>query len=187
MRKFLPYTAFFFFIFCVSCISKSSKNQEYRFNTLKEAEENFLSTLKAQDTIDVLHLGDSCLRLFQENEVENAINMIYIVENNQLMPLDQKRRASLMSRFKLFPINQHKLDYFAFSTQGHNDLKYTIESSNDGHNVAKVSFMFNPIKIGETWYLALKDGNRYSLTQREKRHPNSPAPIEVTLSSDIKK
>lgn len=178
----------FMLFFCIgsllgSCSTKT--RQEEKIKTQKEAEDEFLATLSAADSSAVLDLCSKCMDFLKAKETEKAFDMLYAINNNGIAkPLSAQKREELNKRFQRFPVIQYRLEYFSFSTQGNNDVKYKIEFTprTDAEiSGSTMGFMFNPIKVDGQWILTIKDGRQPSREVATPLHDDAPAPVDVIL------
>ncbi len=166
-----------------SCGSRTQKKQEYTEKTNLEAEREFIATLTAADTSKVLEMGTKCMDFLKSGQIDSALNMLYYVDLNTATArhLTDDYKDVLVNRFNAYPVEDYTLDYYSFSTQANNDLKFRTMFTS-GSDVAAMSFMLNPIKSREgVWVLAIKDGRYPSDQSVEKLHDLSPAPFYIGI------
>lgn len=163
-----------------SCGQKETKE---RMKTYGDVEKEFIATLTKEDSIKVLNQARICMESLKAGNIEAALGMLYVVKGNQVLPLGGKDLKETREHFQHFPVVDYNLDYFTFSTQGCNDLKYRIkfrEKDKKG-NVPAIAFMFNPVKIDNRWYLCIKGKDQSSKEILNPREKKSPAPSEIKL------
>lgn len=159
-----------------ACQNQPSKEQG-KMKTLEDAETEFLQTLDKTDTSTVITQSKLFMEKLQAGNVEEAIDMLYILNNGLLLDtLTAEQKESYAKRFRTYPIRSYQLDYYSFSTQGNNDVKFSYDFTGKG---ARMNLMLNPVKIDTTWYLTMKGKFNYSQEQAKPRHPHSPAPLEI--------
>ncbi len=166
-----------------SCGQRRQKDQAYKEKTNLEAEMEFIATLTAADTAAVLEMGTKCMDFLKSGQIDSAFNMLYYVDLSTAMArhLTDEYKETLANRFKSYPVVDYLLDYYSFSTQANNDLKYRTKF-NSGADAAAMSFMLNPIKSNEgKWVLAIKDGRYPSDQSVEKLHDLAPAPFYIGI------
>lgn len=153
---------FFFLVFCIVSFFSACKHQV--------KEKSFTDELTQQDSLEVLHLGDSCMSLLKERKFDEALDMIYYLRDSiTAIPMDSTQRTALKKIFKHHPVYKYELDYFNFSKQDLNDIKYRVQffqldGPND-HRPNTIGFMFNPVKIDGTWKLTMKNAWQSSKEQ----------------------
>lgn len=163
-----------------SCGQKETKG---RMKTYGDAEKEFIATLTKEDSISVLNQARICMDSLKVGNIESALEMLYVVKGNQILPLGGESLKETREHFQRFPVVDYQLDYFTFSTQGCNDLKYRIKFSrkDEKGNIPAIAFMFNPVKIDNRWYLCIKGKDQSSKDILNPREKNSPAPSEIKL------
>lgn len=154
----------------------TQKEPASKLKPLEEAEAEFRATLCRADTDTVLAQAALFMEQLKAGKVDEAIGMLHTINGLQLDTLSAEQKESYAKRFRTYPVQSYKLDYYSFSTQGNNDVKYSYDFNGEG---ARMSLMLNPVKIDDTWYLALKGKFNYSQEQSNPRHTRSPAPMEV--------
>lgn len=163
----------------------STEGHGEKVKTQQEAEDEFLATLAAADTSTVLALCTQCMDFLQAGETGQALGMLYSIGGDGIArPLAARQREALAARFRRFPVVRYRLEYFSFSTQGNNDVKYRIEftpRTGGGQPGASMGFMFNPVKAGGEWVLTVKDGKQPSREAAIPLHGNAPAPSDVAV------
>lgn len=144
----------------------------FLFSSCKQnsSEKSFADELTQQDSIEVLHLADSCMTLLKERNLEKAIDMIYFLKDSStVVPMDAGQRLTLSKMFKHHPVYDYELDYFTFSRQDLNDIKYRVQffrlDGPDDHRPNTIGFMFNPVKIDGIWRLTMKNAWQTSQDQ----------------------
>lgn len=163
-----------------SCGQKEAKEH---MKTYGDAEKEFIAALTKEDSIKVLEQARICMDSLKSGNIESALRMLYVVKENHVLPLGGKDLKETREHFQHFPVVDYNLDYFTFSTQGCNDLKYRIKftEKDEKGNVPAIAFMFNPVKIDNRWYLCIKGKDQSSKEILNPREKNSPAPSEIKL------
>lgn len=110
------------------------------------------------------------MSLLKERKFDEALDMIYYLRDSiTAIPMDSTQRTALKKIFKHHPVYKYELDYFNFSKQDLNDIKYRVQffqldGPND-HRPNTIGFMFNPVKIDGTWKLTMKNAWQSSKEQ----------------------
>lgn len=181
MKKF-----FYLFVALVFVCSCHNRTPKYEFYTYMEAEQDFQASLTAVDTASVMYLSEAFALALQAGNVTGALDMLYVLDGSVLYKPSETYYNELVSRFNNFPVGEYELDRMSFSTAGNNDLIYTysVATPNTTSNAMKMKLIFNPVKVGDLWYLTFKDGNQSSIDLDDKKqpHPFSMAPSEITLN-----
>ena len=173
------------FILLLSCLlfSCGRKETKERMKTYADAEKEFVSSLTKKDSIAILEMSQKCMDSLKAGNVEAALGMLYVIKAGEVVRLTDENKEDFKKHFCTFPVVDYHLEYFSFSTQGCNDLKYKIEFARKGADgsAPAMAFIFNPVKIDGTWYLCVKNRNQSSKEMLNPRESNSPAPGEVRL------
>lgn len=173
------------FILLFGCLLFSCGRKEIkeRMKTYADAEKEFVGSLTPKDSLTVLKMSQKCMECLKAGNVEDALKQIYMVEEGEVVTLSEENMEELRKHFSAFPVIDYNLEYFSFSTQGCNDLKYKIEfaKKTPNGNAPTMAFMFNPVKVDSMWYLCIKNRHQSSKELLNPRPGNSPAPGEVKL------
>lgn len=155
-----------------------------KFRTYQDAENEFRASLTAQDTITVLTLGSNFMDAMRAGIVEDQLRYLCVVHDNVLYKAADESIEELRQRYAA-PISDFALAGYNFSTPGINDLSYCYTYSGKVGSGPAFKIVFNPVKVGDTWYLTLKDGNMSSTDKAEadQIHPLSAAPAEIKLNT----
>ena len=173
-------------ILVASCKSGTHYSGSRGEKTQKDAEAEFLSSLTQSAQDDVLNLADECMKKFQVGQVEEAVDMIYVLYNNVVYKKSASYTTSLINRFKRqFPVMSFKRLYYSFSTEGNNDISYSYTfGPEENGNAPTMKLMFNPVYVDGKWYLTFKDGSQSSrdLPLDKQIHEMAPAPQAPRLN-----
>lgn len=172
--------------FCLGSCNEQKKDTP-KDNTVKswgEAKAEFTSTLSSSDTSNVKKIALQCMDLLKSDSIDQALELLYTIDNGKLRKLSDKEKARLKQRFKIFPVIDYKFLGMSFATQGNNDIKFSSIFSIKGNsqNTPKsLVLMFNPIKIENQWYLTMKNIGQSSQDMENRPTDNSVAPAEITF------
>lgn len=150
-----------------ACSNNASDKPGPDIISLEQAEQQFASTLTASDTTEVLGLGQKVMDHMIAGETDSVFAIV--VDPATCAPLDSMRAARLSKHYQGGFLSA-ELEYFAFSLNGINDLKYRLTSA-DG---STISIMFNPVKTEDGWALGLKTERTPSKDQDKPLHPMTP-------------
>lgn len=172
------------FAILASCGTRySGSNGE---KTQKDAEAEFVSSLTESDQDAVLALADECMGRLKDGRVNEAVDMIYILYNDVVYKKSDSYTAQLVRRFQMFPVLSFERQYFAFSTEGNNDISYSyvFKQAENGSAPQTMKLMFNPVYIDGQWYLTFKDAGQTSrdLPLDQQIHELAPAPNAPRLN-----
>lgn len=114
--------------------------------------------LTNEDSTTIVNLGDQCMNLLKEGQIEQALDMLCLYDDSlkEISPLTDDVRASYQRKFTILPVKEFEMSYFSFSEEGLNDLKYNVSFGADVVGAPRTSYMFNPVKVGGKWYLSVK-------------------------------
>ena len=151
---------FFYFVVATAVLCVVSCKQKPK--STEEAREEFRTSLTENDTLEMLKLGDECMELLKKKDIESAMAMLYEYDDStqQVNPLSDATRKRYEHLFKVFPVLDYVRTEYTFFVEGVNNLKYDIIFAEEEHpeenGVPKTSFMFNPVKVEDKWYLTVK-------------------------------
>lgn len=154
MKRIFYFSIVVFLVFVFSsCGNGSSKSEKTN---------EFQNSLTSADTTAMLEVANKCMDLLKSNKLDDAMTLLYEYDDSlgQVSPLSEITAAKYKHLFKVFPVLDYTIVYYSFQLEGLNDVKYKVkfaENLEDSENPdAFTSFMFNPVKVGETWYLTVK-------------------------------
>lgn len=155
--------------------------------TQKDAEAEFVSSLSQTDQDAVLALAEDCMKKLQAGQVEEAVDMIYILHDNVVYQKSDDYTVQLVNRFTSgFPVLTYERLYYSFSTEGNNDISYsyTFGPAGDNGQAPTMKLMFNPVFVNGQWYLTFKDGAQSSkdLPLDKQINDMAPAPVAPRLN-----
>ena len=161
-------------IFFASCSSCSHKNENVDpLDIPSEFEEN----LTEHDTAAVKEVIAVFINHIQKGEYYDAAGMVYRqkhVEGN-IVPrlLNNNEIERLVSVYKMFPIEDYKIEYMRFRESALNEVCVSIimQKGENGRPDATSKLFFNPIYYNEKWCLVLDDNKQGTKTfvPKEKR------------------
>jgi len=153
--------------------NNEERNKHEGYIPYEEAEEQFVSTLTAADTAEVLAAGRAFMDSIAAGHAAEAFASL--CDPSTLQPIGAaraKRLAGMYSR----PVAGYELVYYAFSLDGLNDMKYRVTF--DTPASATMSIMLNPVKTDSAWILCLKTDKIPSKDLDKPIHAQTPIPIE---------
>ena len=162
----------------VSCGPKYSGSHGEK--TQKDAEAEFVSSLTQAEKDAVLALADDFMGKLRAGRVDEALDMIYVLYNDVLYRKSDAYNAQLVQRFKMFPVRSYERVYYAFSTEGNNDISYSYVFASSPGSVGgeTMRLMLNPVYVDGQWYLTFKETGQSSrdLPKEKQIHELAPAP-----------
>jgi len=170
------------FAVLVSCGPKPKYSGSRGEKTQKDAEAEFVSSLNKSDEEALLALADECMDKFQAGQVDEALDMIYVLYNGVVYKKSASYTAQLAQRFKRFPVLSYERLYHSFSTEGNNDVSYSyvFEPASGDRAAQTTKLMFNPVYVNGEWYLTFKDGSQSSRDLPVEKQVNELAPAPAT-------
>jgi F0F1-type ATP synthase gamma subunit len=168
------------FAVLLSCGPKYSGSHGEK--TQKDAEAEFVSSLTQADQDAVLELADDFMGKLKSGRVDEAVDMIYVLYNDVVYKKSDSYTAELIQRFGFFPVRSFKREYYAFSTEGNNDISYSYVFGDDASKTMKL--MLNPVYVEGQWYLTFKEQGQSSkaLPIEKQIHELAPAPDAPRLN-----
>lgn len=174
------------FAVLASCGPKSNYSGSNGEKTQKDAEAEFVTSLTNDSQEAVLALADECMGMLQSGQVEEALDMIYVLYDDVVYKKSDSFTSDLAMRFRMFPVRSFERLYYSFSTEGNNDISYSyvFEPAKDGKPAQTMKLMFNPVYVDGEWYLTFKDVGQSSrdLPVENQIHELSPAPSAPRLN-----
>lgn len=174
------FVLFAFILLTVSCGHHySGSNGE---KTEYDAEKEFTEGLTQTDSTAMLVESEKFIQKLIGGQIDEAVDMLYVLSGSELYRKSLSYTQELTERFQMFVGSGYKLDYYAFSTQGNNDVCYMLNLG--GAEVGpNIRLTLNPVLIEGKWYLTLKDGAQPSqaMAPDQQIHPLAPAPEDITL------
>jgi len=174
-----------YFILLFAVIAIASCKNTNTFRTYDQAEQEFRESLTFHDTLAVLMLGQNFMDALKAGTIDLELPNLNVLYRDTLYKVSDRSLAQLRERFSGTPVADYALAGYSFSTPGNNDLSYRYTRSGKVGSAPAFKIMFNPVKVGENWYLTLKDGNMSSTDKADyaQVHPKSPAPAPIVLNS----
>ena len=112
--------SFLYITFAICCITSCNNNhqkeqqKEQRVKSWGEAKTEFISTLTASDTTNVKQMALKCMDLLKADSIDQALDMLYTVQENKLRKLTEEEKGQLSKRFKIFPVIDYKFESLTF-------------------------------------------------------------------------
>lgn len=138
-----------------SCSGNKSESQTSSQDSLRIEIDEFRNSLSSSDTTRVMQLCNECMTLLKDQKIDEALGMLYVTTNGDVQRLPAELLASQKSKFTMMPVLNYELESMNFATESNNDIKYCVYFDEEDKN-AMTFFMFNPVKVGEDWYLTIK-------------------------------
>lgn len=114
----------------------------------------------SQDTADVLKLASSCMDALKEGRTKVALEMMYMVRNDTLMPISNEQKEKMAKRFRFFPVLDYTIENFNFSQYDGNEVKFRVKFAEEDtigkKPAAYTSIRFCPVKYDADWHLSIE-------------------------------
>lgn len=162
-----------FFASCTSC----SKKEAPAVDPL-DVPTAFEESLTEKDTAAVKEVISIYMDHIMKGEFYDAAAMVYrfyIDENKQRNPreLSNEEMDRMVGIYRLFPVEEWKIDYMRFREYGLNEvcLDIVMRKGRNGEPDATSKMFFNPIYHNERWCLVLDDSHQgtHTFVPTEKR------------------
>lgn len=150
-----------FFASCSSCSHKDQSNVDPL-----DIPTEFENNLTDADTARVKELIGVYMAHMQNQEYYDAAAMVYRHEevHSQIVPreLNNEEIERLVNVYKLFPVQDYKIDYMRFREAGLNEVCITVimQKGENGKPDATSKMFFNPIHFHNKWCLVLDDSHQ---------------------------
>lgn len=151
----------FFSLVVLSVVSCGNKQK-----TQQQESQEFREALTEADTAMMLQKCNECMDLLQKKDIEGALAMLkeYDDSTKTVSDLSAETRQRYTHLFTLFPVVKYTLTNYTFMLEGLNDVKYEVifaeESNPEVNGEPKTSFMFNPVRVDDQWYVTVKRGDQ---------------------------
>jgi len=123
--------------------------------SLQERVDEYIGSLTATDTTQVVELCSTFLENMKENRFDEAVGGIYEVDSlGQVSPLGEEMKESLRRRTRLFPVVSYSFEKMSFFLPEENTVTYKV-AFNQATPPATMGWGFRPVKIDGKWYLTL--------------------------------
>ncbi len=174
----------FAFVLLALAVLASCKNEQ-KFRTYEMAETEFRQSLTFKDTLAVLVLGQNFMDAMKAGTLDLELSNLCVVYNDTLYKVSDRSLLQLRQRFGSAAISDYALASYNFSTPGINDLSYRYTMDGKVGSSPAFKITFNPVKVGDAWFLTLKDGDMSSIAKdpAAQVHPLSPAPNPIVLNT----
>ena len=175
-----------FLVLVASCKSGVRYSGAHGEKTQQDAEAEFLASLSEADENAVLNMAEDFMRKLKDGQVEEAVDMIYVLHNDVVYQKSDEYTTQLVNRFRYtFPVYTYERRYYSFSTEGNNDISYSYTFGPEQNGQAPtMRLMFNPVFVDGLWYLTFKDGSQSSkdLPLDKQINAMAPAPNSIRLN-----
>ena len=125
-------------------------------------------TVSAFDTTTVQQLTYEFLDLLKEEKYDEAISRLYVLENDQVMPLPDNQKAECLFSLGLHKIYGYQITDYTFFKETDSEVRCEmyIEDPATKSDPARLVCLFRPVRRNGAWYLTL--ANTQTETQRSQ-------------------
>lgn len=151
-------------VFSLICLMIASCGQKQK--TQEQESKEFREALTEADTTQMLQMCNECMELLKKKDIEAALAMLkeYDDSTKTVSDLSAETRQRYTRLFTLFPVLDYTLTNYTFMMEGLNDVKYDVIFAEESHpevnGVPKTSFMFNPVRVDDQWFVTVKRGDQ---------------------------
>ena len=148
---------FFSFVIVVAISLSSCKGKTDQ--APKDKDQPMEATM--MDTLTVTSLVDQYLECLNQNNIDDAIDMLYYLqEDGRIMKLPEEMAKSQRAALLPFLGKEFYVDYLKFYKETDSQVKFSCklfdkEEGDPRPNI--ISFMIRPMRIGSSWYLTMAD------------------------------
>ena len=159
MRK---YSLFILAVLSLLTFSACKQNKLKSLEEIeKEAKPEVAMQLDANDTIEVHSLVDHFIQYLSNKNVDAAVDMLYVLNNDSVVSLPAKMASTKKVLFKRFQGVKYDVDHLIFYSETDTEVKYTVtlfEKKDENDNRPnKISFFIKPVRRDGKWYLTMGD------------------------------
>lgn len=139
--------------FFIACTDKKSAQQ---------MNENGLPVFEFsnQDSTNIMALANDYMTFFSQQNYEAVSDMLYIVRNDSVFPLDEEQRNGFVQAMKVLPVYGTALKELTLLSNRDNELRIAVQIAPDGdinEDKGTINFFLNPVEVEGQWYLTLRD------------------------------
>ena len=147
-------------IFMVTAVTSCKKKHEMT------VEEKVAEMLKPRydvtqaDTTEVLAQVQHYLQLLKDNQISDALAMLYFYQNDSIVPLPKRLAARQMTIYNTFKGVRYNIEKITFLTPIDNEVVYLTTLFDKAENDPRpneMRFVLKPVRIDGKWYLTLAD------------------------------
>lgn len=145
-------------VFSWSCSNKKSKTEEP-----VEQDPYYSSSMKrtAADTAAIVELTTQYLDLLKENKIDDALNMLHVVDSVGLEPLSTERKNMLANNLKRFPVLSYTIEEYRLYSDNNTEVRYVyefmpkLEGADNMPNTMKG--LVGLFRVDGTWHLTVPE------------------------------
>lgn len=142
-------------LFMCSCGGDKKKSDSQGYSLPKPNME-----LSAADTAEVISLTNQLLDRLRAEKYDDAVGMLYYLNNDSLEALGNDRARAQAMLFKRFKGVRYEVLHFRFKTDKENEVKFVVtlfEKKDDDPRPNTTAFYLKPIRQDGKWFLTMAD------------------------------
>ncbi|MCR4602010.1 MAG: hypothetical protein K5683_00575 [Prevotella sp.] len=126
------------------------------------------------DSTTVRQLAADFLELVKQERLDEAMNQLYVYENEKIMPLPDDQREECKFMLGMHHVYDYSVVGVNFFKETDSEVKYKLYIQDPGKhsNPATINGMIKPIRIDGTWYITLanREGKSFDKAFNEHAH-----------------
>lgn len=99
-----------------SCGGSGKKNRNVEFDSI--------NVITKEDTMRVFDLSKQVMDVLQSNKIDSALNMLSVLRNDTIRPLDPKLREQLKKQFAIMPVLDYEIATSRFINRENCNVTY---------------------------------------------------------------
>lgn len=134
-------------------------------------QEEFLNTLTAADTTEILKLSNTFMETLQQGKVDEAISTLVLLDTaNNVQDLPVSVKESLKNNFRLLPVRSFTVQGYEFQKNDSNYVSYSYVAipATETEPEVTMGFKTKPVKVDGKWYLTLPDYSNLNKSKVEE-------------------
>lgn len=153
------HSAYIILLVAVLIASSCSKKKQ---NNLQELQEKYLPkaemALTKQDSIEVLNLTEHYLQLIKENNLDDAIGMLYYLRGDSLMELPKELADGHRMMLKRIKGIRYEINHLTFIDEKNSEVKYKVtlfDRKKGDTRPNEIAGYVKPVRRDGKWYLTI--------------------------------
>ena len=113
------------------------------------------------DTLAVLYNTKQYLNYLKANELDSAMNMLYELNGEDVVPISEEAKAQVLRTVKMFPIRDYEIERINMFSENETEVHYTIKyGAPDAEQLGTLQCVLMPVRVGYYWYITIPSVNR---------------------------
>ena len=147
----------------ISCSKKTEKVDAEDSNWYIDDRQSTTMQRTMTDTLAVLYNTKEYLNFLKANEVDSALNRLYVLEGDTVLPLSSAEREAARKAVTMFPVLDYEIESVKMFSEHNTEVRYNIkyfELGDDSTKNNKLQCVLQAVRVGYYWYLTLPKTNR---------------------------